>query len=110
MLEQIRLTSGGYNFASQYRQTPSVGRWPCQDFLVQALRSHRAAAVRADRESWDTAGKATELSDCSVCTNREIRGKNLYLLDVLRQRLEYPELEARGARAVRKAAPQCSDD
>jgi predicted phage terminase large subunit-like protein len=48
-------------------------------------------------QSWDTASKATELSDFSVCTSWGIHGKNLYLLDVLRQRMEYPELK----RAVR---------
>jgi phage terminase large subunit-like protein len=48
-------------------------------------------------QSWDTASKATELSDYSVCTSWGILGKNLYLIDVLRQRMEYPELK----RAVR---------
>jgi predicted phage terminase large subunit-like protein len=48
-------------------------------------------------QSWDTANKATELSDFSVCTTWGIVGKNLYLLDVLCRRMEYPELK----RAVR---------
>ena len=49
-------------------------------------------------QSWDTANKATELSDFSVCTTWGVRGKNLYLLGLLRQRLEYPALK----RAVRE--------
>ena len=49
-------------------------------------------------QSWDTASKATELSDFSVCTTCGIKGKDIYLLDVLRRRLEYPELK----RAVRE--------
>ena len=49
-------------------------------------------------QSWDTANKATELSDFSVCTSWGIKGKDLYLLDVLRRRMEYPELK----RAVRE--------
>jgi hypothetical protein len=49
-------------------------------------------------QSWDTANKATELSDFSVCTTWGIKGKNLYLLSVLRRRLEYPALK----RAVRE--------
>jgi len=44
-------------------------------------------------QSWDTANKATELSDFSVCTTWGIKGKNLYLLGVLRKRLEYPALK-----------------
>ena len=44
-------------------------------------------------QSWDTANKATELSDFSVCTTWGVRGKNVYLLGLLRQRLEYPALK-----------------
>jgi predicted phage terminase large subunit-like protein len=49
-------------------------------------------------QSWDTANKASELSDFSVCTTWGIKGKDLYLLHVLRKRMEYPELK----RAVRE--------
>ena len=49
-------------------------------------------------QSWDTANKASELSDFSVCTSWGIKGKDLYLLHVLRRRMEYPELK----RAVRE--------
>src|SRR5439155_10677201 len=49
-------------------------------------------------QSWDTANKATELSDFSVCTTWGVRDKNLYLLGLLRRRLEYPALK----RAVRE--------
>src|SRR6516225_8556347 len=63
---------------------------------------HYAAEERLPFErivqSWDTASKATELSDFSVCTSWGISGKDLYLLDVLRRRMEYPELK----RAVRE--------
>ena len=44
-------------------------------------------------QSWDTANKASELTDFSVCTSWGIKGKNLYLLHVLRRRMEYPELK-----------------
>ena len=44
-------------------------------------------------QSWDTANKASELSDFSVCTSWGIKGKELYLLHVLRRRMEYPELK-----------------
>ena len=44
-------------------------------------------------QSWDTANKATELSDFSVCTTWGIAGNNLYLVDLVRRRMEYPELK-----------------
>jgi len=49
-------------------------------------------------QSWDTANKASELSDFSVCTTWGIKGKEHYLLHVLRRRMECPELK----RAVRE--------
>jgi phage terminase large subunit-like protein len=52
--------------------------------------------------SWDTANKAPELSDFSVCTTWGIKDKDLYLLHVLRKRIEYPELN-RAMREQRKA-------
>ena len=55
---------------------------------------------RFDRivQSWDTANKATELSDFSVCTTWGIKGKDVFLLGLFRKRLEYPALK----RAVRE--------
>lgn len=44
-------------------------------------------------QSWDTANKATELSDYSVCSTWGLKEKRLYLLHILRKRLEYPELK-----------------
>ena len=100
MLEQIRGTLGEYNFAGQYQQMPA----PQGGGMVKAVWFHSYAPnERPDKfdrmvQSWDTANKANELSDFSVCTTWGIAGTNLYLLDVLRRRLEYPELK----RAVRE--------
>jgi predicted phage terminase large subunit-like protein len=98
MLDQIRKTIGEYNFAGQYQQAPA----PLGGGLVKAAWFQHCAQdempATFDRvvQSWDTASKATELSDFSVCTSWGILGKDLYLLDVLRRRTE--ELE----RAVRE--------
>ena len=51
-------------------------------------------------ESWDTANKPTEFSDFSVCTTWGVKAPLVYLLDVLRRRMDYPELK----RAVRAQA------
>src|SRR6202048_4579612 len=99
-LEQIRRTIGEYNFAGQYQQSPA----PLGGGLVKAeWFKHYGEKERSERferivQSWDTANKATELSDFSVCTTWGVRGKKLYLLGLLRQRLEYPALK----RAVRE--------
>src|SRR6202030_4178516 len=99
-LERLRRTLGEYNFAGQYQQSPA----PLGGGLVKAewfkCYGEKDRPESFDRivQSWDTANKATELSDFSVCTSWGIKAKDLYLLDVLRWRMEYPELK----RAVRE--------
>jgi len=99
-LARIRRTIGEYNFAGQYQQSPA----PLGGGLVKAewFKRYREndRPERFDRivQSWDTANKATELSDFSVCTTWGVKGKDLYLLAVFRWRLEYPALK----RAVRE--------
>jgi len=100
VLENIRRTIGEYNFAGQYQQSPA----PLGGGLVKAeWFKHYRENERPDRferivQSWDTANKASELSDFSVCTTWGVRDKKVYLLGLLRQRLEYPALK----RAVRE--------
>jgi predicted phage terminase large subunit-like protein len=95
MLDQIRHRIGEYNFAGQYQQTPA----PLGGGIVKPawFRRYRPDELPARFErvvqSWDTANKASELADFSVCTTWGIAGKSLYLLDVLRRRMEYPALK-----------------
>jgi predicted phage terminase large subunit-like protein len=99
-LDRIRRTIGEYNFAGQYQQSPA----PLGGGLVKTewFKRYRENELPGpfDRivQSWDTANKATELSDFSVCTSWGVKDKNLFLLGVFRRRLEYPALK----RAVRE--------
>jgi len=99
MLEHLRHMIGEYNFAGQYQQAPTplgggmIKRAWFRHYAASALPLHFDRIV----QSWDTANKATELSDFSVCTTWGIAGNNLYLVDLVRRRMEYPELK----RAVR---------
>jgi hypothetical protein len=96
LLDRIRRTIGEYNFAGQYQQSPA----PLGGGLVKAewFKRYRESELpeRFDRivQSWDTANKASELSDFSVCTTWGVRGKDLFLLGVFRRRLEYPAVSA----------------
>ena len=94
-LDRIRKTIGEYNFAGQYQQAPS----PLGGGMIKSswFATYRSDELPANFErvvqSWDTANKATELSDFSVCTTWGIKQKRLYLLHVLRRRMDYPELK-----------------
>jgi predicted phage terminase large subunit-like protein len=108
MLDAIRRTIGEYNFAGQYQQAPA----PLGGGLIKTGWFRRyapdelPAAFERAVQSWDTANKASELADFSVCTSWGVAGRRLYLVDVLRRRLEYPELK----RAVRDAHARFKPD
>jgi predicted phage terminase large subunit-like protein len=93
-------TIGEHNFAGQWQQSPT----PLGGGLVKTewFKRHRDSDKPEcfDRivQSWDTANKATELSDYSVCTTWGVKGKHLFLIGLFRRRLEYPALK----RAVRE--------
>ena len=102
VVDRIRQTLGEYNFAGQYQQEPA----PAGGGLVKAawfkFSNQTDLPQRFDQviQSWDTANKLTELSDFSVCTTWGIKAKQIYLLDVFRRRLNYPDLK----RAVKEQA------
>jgi len=102
VLRSIRSIQGEYNFSGQYQQEPA----PLGGGMVKLawFKTYKVGDEPAKFDlifqSWDTAVKATELSDYSVCTTWGTKDKNIYLLHVLRRRLEYPELK----RAVREQA------
>src|SRR5882757_1218826 len=98
-LAHIRRTIGEYNFAGQYQQSPApLGGGLVKDAWFKRYGEHeRPERFERIVQSWDTANKATELSDFSACTTWGVSGKHLFLLGVFRRRLEYPALK----RAVR---------
>lgn len=95
VLEALRRSLGEYHFAAQYQQTPA----PLGGGLIKpewfSRYEIRDLPETYDRvfQSWDTASKAAEINDYSACTTWGQKGKNLYLLHVLRKRAEYPELK-----------------
>ena len=99
VLEVQRRLMGSDFFAAQYLQSPT----PPGGGIVKLewfRRYDPAAKPRFDyvMQSWDTASKASELSNYSVCTTWGVVGhspstRQLYLIDVLRDRLEYHDLK-----------------
>src|SRR5262249_55650044 len=90
MLERIRRTIGEYNFAGQYQQAPAPlgGGMIRPEWFRRYAPDELPAAFDRIVQSWDTANKASQLADFSVCTSWGIAGKNLYLLDLVRRRMD----------------------
>lgn len=94
-LNTMRAAIGEYDFLSQYQQTPI----PQGGSIIKTewLQSYETAPTRMEIsqiiQSWDTAFKDTEQSNYSVCTTWAAFKGNYYLLDVLRKRLQYPDLK-----------------
>jgi predicted phage terminase large subunit-like protein len=53
-------------------------------------------------QSWDVASKAGGKNDWSVCTTWGVRKRQYFLLHVLRERLEFPDLLHRAAEIARR--------
>ena len=101
-LDRIRRTVGEYNFAGQYQQSPA----PLGGGLVKAewfkRYGEKDRPENFDRivQSWDTANKATELSDFSVCTTWGIKGQEPLFAERAAQAARISGAETRGARTA----------
>src|SRR5215469_17911342 len=84
-----------YNFVAQYQQNPQ----PQSGIIVKRewlkFYSSDEKPDRFDQilQSWDTANKDTELANFSVCTTWGVKDRSLYLLDVFRRKMDFPELK-----------------
>ena len=93
-LEKIKRTIGEYNFAGQYQQSPA----PLGGGLIKRewFKAYTQAELPQNYDqvvqSWDTANKASEISNYSACTTWGRKGKQIYLLNVYRKRVDFPRL------------------
>lgn len=94
-LEQLRQSMGTAIFSAQYQQSPV----PAEGLHIKRdwLRSYRTSPEKTagDRivQSWDTASKDGVFNDYSVCITVLIRKREIYVLDVYRAKLQFPELK-----------------
>jgi len=108
VLEQIRHQSGSDVFAAQYQQSPvpregaMIKRtWPRR---YAQLPERNASAIVI--QSWDPATKDSDTADYSVCTTWVYQDKRYYLVDVFRDRVDYPMLKARAISLARDHEPK----
>ncbi|AMJ61097.1 hypothetical protein AXW83_13060 [Bosea sp. PAMC 26642] len=93
VLEQMRRSQGSLTFSAQYQQAPI----PPEGNIVkrQWLRTYTQPPKSFDFTvaSWDTASTLSDTADYSVGTVWGAKGLDFYLLDLVRERLEVPDLK-----------------
>lgn len=94
-LEELRREMGTPTFNCQYQQNPvaadgSVLRWEWFGAYEELLDRNQYELVV---QSWDTGMSADPRADYSVCTTWGLYRRKWWLLDVFRDRLDYPDLK-----------------
>lgn len=95
----LKVKLGSYGTASQLQQRPvprSGGMvkaaWFTKRWKILPTRTGEQVEVLKVTQSWDTAKKPEERHDYSVCTTWFTTATHHYLVDVFRERLEFPDL------------------
>jgi len=91
-LESLKVDLGDKNYESLYQGEPFIAEgqlikrewWQYYDAVPK---------VEFKLQSWDTAFKAKKKSDYSTCTTWGVTKNKIYLLDVWRDKVEFPELK-----------------
>jgi predicted phage terminase large subunit-like protein len=107
-LDNIRSLIGEHLFAAQYQQCPiqPAGMMIKRD----AIKRYDHLPIRTKShftiQSWDTAIKTDAHNDYSVCVTLLVDDRgNYYVVDVLRDRLLYPEQKAHAISQAQKHKP-----
>ncbi|RYE14252.1 MAG: terminase, partial [Rickettsiales bacterium] len=91
-INQLKIELGDYAFSAQYMQSPisATGNILKREWIRYY---DKLPDVNRIIQSWDTAIKATSNSDYSVCTVWAECDDGYYLIDLIRDRYEYPNLK-----------------
>jgi predicted phage terminase large subunit-like protein len=83
------------DFSAQYQQepVPESGNLIKWDWFGRYKEAVPVVATDHILVSWDTAMSARELADYSACVVLHLKGESAFIVDVLRERLEYPDLK-----------------
>jgi predicted phage terminase large subunit-like protein len=93
VLDEIKRSMGSLDFAAQYQQSPvPIGgnlvkwNWFRLEEYPTPMPNDKIIV------SWDTAMSPSELADYSACVVLLVRGGTAYVVEVVRDRLDYPDL------------------
>jgi predicted phage terminase large subunit-like protein len=108
VLEQLRRDMGEYAFSAQYLQRPI----PAAGNLVKRewLRTYDVLPPRepGDRciQAWDFAVSASPGADYTAAITALVKGNSVYVIDVFRARIDYPQQRAALERLWKKFRPE----
>lgn len=94
ILERLKATMGSALFSAQYQQAPvpTEGLHIRRDWLKRYKISPKKQPGDQVVQSWDTASKDGVFNDWSVCVTVLKRKQKIYVLDVFRGKLTFPDL------------------
>ena len=105
VLDAIKIQIGSDAFSAQYQQEPAPpgGAMVKRDWVQRYSELPPLSERLFTLQSWDTASKGGPDNDWSVCTTWIVtRKKRWYLVDVWRQRVDYPTLKAKVQRLAKE--------
>lgn len=94
VLERLRKDLGDLRFSAQYQQRPV----PLEGNLIKRewFRTYDTVPTGSGVQviqSWDIATSTRDVADYSVCVTVAKQGRRLFVVDVFRDRLNYPNLK-----------------
>lgn len=106
LINQAKLELGAAAFNAQYQQNPvSTVYSIIKPMWVKRYEKAPDYDKSLIYQSWDCAAKTHEMNDYSVCTTWLVNNENIYLLDVVRDRYDYPDLRATAIAQYQKYKP-----
>lgn len=106
-LKDMRLDLGAYGYAGQVGQDPK----PLEGGIIELSHFKRYKVAPARKSisklslSFDTANKPEQLNDYSVCEVWAETSRGVFLLDIWRKKVGYPELKRKAKNLILKWTP-----
>ncbi|WP_171188234.1 phage terminase large subunit [Ruegeria sp. HKCCC2117] len=96
-LQDLKKTMGTATFSAQYQQdpVPTEGLHLKKEWFRYYPEQPQKLPGDLIVQSWDTATKEGVFNDFSVCVTALVRGREVFLLDVIREKLAFPKLKKR---------------
>src|SRR5262249_22254905 len=110
VLDEFKRSMGSLDFAAQYQQEPVAegGHLLKSDWLQLYDKPPNRTPDAPIVLSWCTAMSSKERSSYSARVVLQIRGETIWVLDVLRERFEYPDLRRQVIELHRRWRKACN--